>query len=309
MSQDNVGLVKADIIPAAAREAHQRAGACVDERRFVDSIVHARRPPGSAPTGRRRGGSFRSATSTRCGGRTPCAPATARSSSIPTTARDRAGMPASPRPRWASGSARAPAGRAWHKMSPGDGPIEMRIGPSRSACRRENAEVVWCDRIDPCRAIIHSVPLPESEAPLRRSAAHDGEARGRRQFGNDSVPVFDELDVLERSAYGTWEIVVRCADPEQLQSLIAELKRAELGVEDWTGSVQMLCAACSLGEPHDHQERDRTQGEWQPEAPRRGGALARRAVASAPRVLLVALRGGVRASGAMRPGGVLAEIL
>jgi len=41
VSQDNVGLVKADIIPAAAREAHQRAGACVDERRFVDSIVHA----------------------------------------------------------------------------------------------------------------------------------------------------------------------------------------------------------------------------------------------------------------------------
>jgi len=35
----------------------------------------------------------------------------------------------------------------------------------------------------------------------------------------------------------------------------------------------MLCAACSLGEPHDHQERDQTQGEWQPE--RRLGVAAR----------------------------------
>jgi hypothetical protein len=55
--------------------------------------------------------------------------------------------------------------------------------------------------------------------------------------------------------------------------LIAELERAELNVEDWTGNLQMLCAACSLGEPHDHEEHDQTQGEWQPQ--RRLGVAAR----------------------------------
>jgi hypothetical protein len=40
-SQENVGLAKADIIPAAAREARERPSACIDERRFLDSIVHA----------------------------------------------------------------------------------------------------------------------------------------------------------------------------------------------------------------------------------------------------------------------------
>lgn len=275
MSQDNVGLVKADIIPAAAREAHQRAGACVDERRFVDSIVHAEEaarlcPNWAAPwwilsVGYKH--ALRWEDALRACDR-----------AIELDPDDCEG------PRWNAGIAATALGQweraraAWAsvgiKMPPGDGPIEMRIGPTPvRVSPAENAEVVWCDRIDPCRAIIHSVPLPESERRYGDLLLHDGEARGRRQFGNDSVPVFDELDVLERSAYGTWEIVVRCADPEQLQSLIAELKRAELGVEDWTGSVQMLCAACSLGEPHDHQERDRTQGEWQPE--RRLGVAAR----------------------------------
>jgi hypothetical protein len=54
---------------------------------------------------------------------------------------------------------------------------------------------------------------------------------------------------------------------------MGELEEAKLGAEDWTGSMQFLCKACSLGEPHDHDDRPRPEPPWKPE--RRLGVAAR----------------------------------
>ena len=147
------------------------------------------------------------------------------------------------------------------------GPTPVRISPD------ENPEVVWCDRIDPCRARIRSVPLPESGRRYDDLLLHDGESRGKREIDGRSVSVFDELAVLETSPFATYEVIVRCADPEEVEAVMRQLREAELGVEDWTGNLRMLCEACSLGEPHDHDGDERTNFDWNPE--RRFGVAAR----------------------------------
>jgi hypothetical protein len=115
-------------------------------------------------------------------------------------------------------------------------------------------EVVWCDRIDPCRARIASVPLPASGRRHGDLVLHDGEPRGTRPLGDQTVSVFDELELLERSAFGTWQVTIDCSSTEELAGWISELEGESLVVEDWTESVQALCAACSLGQPHDAHE-------------------------------------------------------
>ncbi len=184
-------------------------------------------------------------------------------------------------PHWNAGIAATALGRwararaAWTavgiKVPAGDGPIEMDLGPTPiRVSPQEHAEVVWCDRIDPCRARIRSVPLPESGRRFLDLVLHDGEARGRRRLGDRSVAVFDELDLLEPSPFGTWEVIVRCEKPEDLGQVSDGLPD-DLCVEDWTGSVQMLCEKCSLGDPsHDHPEEE---AAWSPE--RRLGVAAR----------------------------------
>ncbi len=176
-------------------------------------------------------------------------------------------------PQWNGGIAATALGdwararAAWTSygitLPPGEGPLEMQIG---SCCVRVfsegRSEVVWCDRIDPCRARIRSVPLPESEHRYGDIVLHDGEPRGKR--GPDKkTTVFDELELLERSRYATWRVDVRCKTPEARDELLAKFDDVDGGVEDWTDSIVILCKACSLGEPHDHHEH--ADRPWQVE--------------------------------------------
>jgi hypothetical protein len=186
-------------------------------------------------------------------------------------------------PHWNAGIAATALGhwdrarREWSAVGvhvpPGEGPIEMKIGlaPVRVAVH-EAPEVVWCERIDPCRAYVRSVPLPASRRRHGDLVLHDGEPRGTRQLGDREVSVFDELVVLAPSEYETWDVAIRCASREELAAVTAELEAAHLTVEDWTENVQALCAACSLGHPHERHERP-PEGAWQAE--RRLGIAAR----------------------------------
>jgi hypothetical protein len=245
-------------VPAAAREEHEKSATCIDERRFVDAIVHAEAaarlcPDWASPwwqltVGYKHAGRWQDVL----------------------RAHDRV-MALSPDdaegPTWNAGIAATALGlwprarAAWTaagiELPPGEGPIEMGLGPTPIRVAPEtDPEVVWCDRLDPCRARIRSVPLPDSGRRYDDLLLHDGEPRGTRQFRGRAVAVFDELAVLEASAFGTWEVVVRAGHPEELAALLEELHEAELNVEDWTDSVRVLCAQCSLGDPRDHAEHD-----------------------------------------------------
>lgn len=141
----------------------------------------------------------------------------------------------------------------------GDGPPDMRLGlvPIRLAPDGA-AEVVWCERVDPARAVIRNVPLPSSGRRWGDVVLHDGAINGYRRVGDREVGVFDELDLLESSEFRTYEVVLRDvaeADLERLGDLAEELGAS---AENWSRSIRYLCRQCSEGRPHGEHDRDLT---------------------------------------------------
>jgi tetratricopeptide (TPR) repeat protein len=264
-----------DDVPVAARAAQERAGACIDERRFVEAIGPAEEAARLAPGWPAPWWSLTVAY--KHAHRWPDV----------LTACDRAvvGNPDDAEgPHWNAGIAATALGdwrrarSAWTAagitIPPGDGPITMPIGPTPIRVSVEDApDVVWCDRIDPCRARILSVPLPESQRRHGDLVLHDGEPRGTRRLGERRVSVFDELVLLEPSSFRTWAVVMRCPTRQERDALVEELEAASLVVEDWTENLQLLCTRCSLGDPSDHEHR--APETWDPT--RRLGVAARSA--------------------------------
>jgi hypothetical protein len=82
-----------------------------------------------------------------------------------------------------------------------------------------------------------------------------------RRLGEHDRAVFDELLVLERSRYGTWEIVADCPSATERDALVARFDGIDGEIEDWTESIRHLCAQCSLGEPHEHEREE--ESAWQ----------------------------------------------
>jgi hypothetical protein len=72
----------------------------------------------------------------------------------------------------------------------------------------------------------------------------------RSQAGG--TPVFDALQLLEPSPFGTYVAQVAMAAEQEQVARLAEVAAQQGGsAEDWSTSVRMLCSACSAGRPHD----------------------------------------------------------
>ena len=143
----------------------------------------------------------------------------------------------------------------------GEGPVEMLLGsvPIRVATDT-NPEVVWCNRIDPARAIILNVPTAACARRYGDLVLHDGSRAGERLLNGEPVPVFNELAVLAPSAFSTYEVKVEAGRREELAALEKLLDGSGGTSEDWTASVRNLCQACSEGNPdagaHAHPFED-----------------------------------------------------
>ena len=152
------------------------------------------------------------------------------------------------------------------KVPDGDGPIVADYGIT---CVRLNpdgsGEVVWCDRVDPARAIVRNVPLPESGHRWGDCVLHDGEPKGQRLAGGRRYPVFDELERWEASATPTFGVEAVAPAPEDAAALTALFEAHGLAAEDWTRSIRRLCRACSEGTPCEQHGAPADSGEWDPE--------------------------------------------
>jgi tetratricopeptide (TPR) repeat protein len=254
-------------VPVEAREALERSSGFIAERRFVDAIPDTLRATELAPEWNdawwNLGVVLKHALRWEaCAA--ACEKAIATSEEHPEGALWNLGIAATALGDWRR------ARGAWERLSikipAGEGPLTMPLGltPVRVApCTAP--EVVWCDRIDPCRAIVRSVPLPGSGRRFGDLVLHDGEPRGRRRVGDRDVAVFDELTLLEASAFQTWELRVRAHRPEDFARLEVALEAAEITFEDWTGGTQLLCTQCSLGEPFAAHEHARPSADWNPD--------------------------------------------
>jgi len=131
------------------------------------------------------------------------------------------------------------------------GSVPIRLNPAT------DAEVVWCTRIDPARAIILNVPLPESGHRCGDLVLHDGARNGTRVVDGVELPVFDELSLLQPSALGTFIVRVSGLTLSEAEDLVSKASAARIECEDWTANIQPLCKACSEGTvEHAHESPD-----------------------------------------------------
>ncbi|BDG05764.1 tetratricopeptide repeat protein [Anaeromyxobacter oryzae] len=149
----------------------------------------------------------------------------------------------------------AEARRAWRdagvSIPDGKGPIELTLGPVPIRVSTADApEVVWCERIDPARARVVSIPTPDTGRRHGDLVLHDGAPNGWRMLGDREVPVFDELALIVPSRFATFTVDVDLPSEEDRTALEAALSARELVAEDWTTQMQLLCKACSEGRPH-----------------------------------------------------------
>jgi hypothetical protein len=159
------------------------------------------------------------------------------------------------------------ARRAWRGVGlavpDGEGAFELELGPVPIRVNpQENPEVVWCRRLDPARAEIGNVPLPESKRRWKDVVLNDGEPKGSRLLNGREVPVFDEIMLLAASRFATFRAEVDVPGPDDLADLAGSCERAGLAAEDWTATVVSLCKACSEGLPHDHHRAGEQSNEW-----------------------------------------------
>lgn len=145
------------------------------------------------------------------------------------------------------------------ELPPGRGPLDFPCGiaPVRLNPDGPHAEVVWTERLCPARARVLSIPLPESGHRWKDVVLNDGAPAGYRQYQGREVSVFNELQRLEESPYGTAVAEVELpADVPTVERLMQLGAARDVGAEDWTTSVYSLCKACSEGRPHaDHDEQ------------------------------------------------------
>lgn len=142
------------------------------------------------------------------------------------------------------------------KLPPGEGEIRMRLGLTPIRLNPDGqGEVVWCERIDPARAIIRNVPLPESGHRYGDLLLHDGAPNGTRVYKGQEVPVFDALQLLQVSLNTTYQVRVRVGDEEDVLALAELAEQHGCGIEDWE-TIRRICAACSRGNPGPHETPD-----------------------------------------------------
>jgi tetratricopeptide (TPR) repeat protein len=183
--------------------------------------------------------------------------------------------------RWNLGIAATALGRwdvarsAWRgagvSLPDGEGPVDYPCGRSPIRLNPEaKGEVVWADRLDPARALIKSIPLPDSGFRFGDVVLNDGAPKGYRKLDGVDVPVFDCLDILQPSSFSTCVAEISLgqglvdSDQSPIDLLVELANERQLAVEDWTKNLRTLCKACSEGRPdedHEHvHERSDTGG-------------------------------------------------
>jgi tetratricopeptide (TPR) repeat protein len=149
------------------------------------------------------------------------------------------------RSAWKSAGIHIPEGTDELRMTLPLNPI--RLNPET------RGEIVWCERIDPARNIILSVPLPESGHRFGDHILQDGPINGYRLLDGKEVPVFDELERLEKSDYLTFDTQLKIGRPEDLKDLEDLVEKSDVGMENWS-RTRFLIKECSENRPHEHHD-------------------------------------------------------
>jgi len=119
----------------------------------------------------------------------------------------------------------------------------------------ENGEVVWCKRIDPARAIIRNIPLPDTNHRFNDIILNDGAPQGYRTNNGKEYAVFNELQLISKSDCSTYSCIIYTNNDEHIEKLENICKKTNVEIEDWS-TVIYLCKQCSEGKVHEHHDNE-----------------------------------------------------
>jgi hypothetical protein len=157
--------------------------------------------------------------------------------------------------RWAE--ARAAWTACGIEVPAGDGPPEFNWGMTPVRLNPEtDGEVVWSQRLDPARARLLSIPLPESPFRWGDIVLTDGAEEGQRILDGRVYPVFNVLDRLVASPARTFIIELATGDADAISALQDIADEEGGAAEDWRRTTHRICRACSLGLPDGHVHED-----------------------------------------------------
>ncbi len=159
------------------------------------------------------------------------------------------------------------ARKAWKEngieLGDGEGPIEKDFGITSVRLNpADKGEVVWGTRIDPVRVRIDSIPLPESGYHYGDVVLNDGAAAGVREIDEREYPVFNALELFEKSSFKTCIARVAAENQSDIEKLEELFSESHCEFEDWTINVRTLCRQCSEGKPHEYHDRELASNDY-----------------------------------------------
>lgn len=97
-------------------------------------------------------------------------------------------------------------------------------------------EVVAARILDPARAMIVSIPFPNSNYRFKDIVLYDRQIVGHYIVSKRKLPVYDELGMFKHSVYQTASCVLPNASEADLQSLEDLCKKQDIGFEVWSNA-------------------------------------------------------------------------
>jgi tetratricopeptide (TPR) repeat protein len=113
-------------------------------------------------------------------------------------------------------------------------------------------EIVEVQLLDPARAMISSIPFPNSDRRFRDIILYDRDISGYYRSKGAKLPVYDELDLHKRSVYQTascWLHEVGESEVKKLEEMCLEYK---LGFEVWS-NAQLNTSFANAGKVPEYQ--------------------------------------------------------
>ncbi|MBM5573853.1 hypothetical protein GKO28_05395 [Deefgea sp. CFH1-16] len=129
----------------------------------------------------------------------------------------------------------------------------------------DQVEVLWANRLDPARAQIISVPLPDCGVRYQDIVLIDGAPRGTHELNGNPVPVFDWLEFWQRANYSTY--VIEATVPIELaaNTLCELVLDSDMALDDWSKLMSMQGQAGGEETQHAHDAASAATVAWLPE--------------------------------------------
>ncbi len=114
------------------------------------------------------------------------------------------------------------------------GIIPVRLNPTT------HPEIVEAKRVDPARAIIHSIPQPSSGRRYNDLVLLDSKPNKNFILYGRKLDVFDELEILNSSAWRTYVVVLETSSNEDVRTLENLCVKARLGFDNWSNAARFF---------------------------------------------------------------------